>query len=129
MQLHLQQTPEHQTFDHHPATYCVVRDALTGRREAMFQVVQLGEGVRQYRTMDRRSMPPDFTFDEAIRLAMADETKRRATRPLRLPKPQDTRPRPQRANRWYAPVSPSTPIRRFFGPKSVVRSARKQATV
>jgi hypothetical protein len=63
----------------------------------MFQVVDLGEGVRQYRTMDRRTMPPDFSLDDAIRLAMVDECKRRAQRP---PKPQ----RPPR--RHYEQIAP-----------------------
>ncbi len=101
------------TFDGLTATYCVVRDALTGCRKAVFQVVQLGEGITQYRTMDRRTMPPDFTFDEAIKLAMADETKRRAQRPPKRPNPVT----PPRENPNFRNIRPMhLPAERGFRP-------------
>lgn len=137
MNVVIHQSNPHTTFDNHLATYCVIRDALTAKRVAMFQVVDLGEGVTQYRTMDRRSMPPDFTLNDAIRLAMADETRRRATRPPRRRHWTDIQPRPHPGTRFirpmpllpergFRPVSPTArPMRRLLCQKLQARSAQK----
>ncbi len=138
MNVVISQSNPHTTHDGHTGTHCTCFDALTARVVARFQVVQLGEGVTQYRTMDRRSMPPDFTFDEAITLAMADETKRRAQRPPRPPKPEPIRPnhhilrniRPMHlpAERGFRPVPPTArPMRRLMCQKLRERYAMKGA--
>jgi hypothetical protein len=137
MNVTIQQTPEHTTFDGLTATYCIARDALTGQRVAMFQVVQIEPGVVQYRTMDRRSMPPDFTFDDAIKLAMVDERRRRGTPPprRRLPDPapqrfpaqyRNIRPMPLPPDRGYRqPSDHARPMRRLLCAKLAERHARK----
>lgn len=138
MNIVISQSNPHTTFDGHPATYCTCFDALTARVVARFQVVQLGEGVTQYRTMDRRTMPPDFTFDEAIKLAMADETKRRAQRPPKRPHPvtppkehhilRNIRPMPLPPDRGYREPSPTArPMRRLMCQKLRERYAMKGA--
>ena len=125
MNVTIQQTPEHTTFDGHTATYCVARDALTGRRAAMFQVVQLGEGVTQFRTLDRRSMPPDFTLNDAIKLAMVDEERRRAKRPPRRPHWTEVQPRPHPGTRFIRPMQ-LPPERGFRTPPENARPMRRR---
>jgi hypothetical protein len=133
----IQQTPQHTTFDHYPATYAIVRDALTARRGAIFQVVDLGENVTQYRTLDRRSMPPDFELSDAIRLAMVYETKRRGATPPRkrpgVPTPakehsiaRNIRPMQLPPNRGYQrPPDTAPPMRRLMCDKLRARANRK----
>lgn len=123
MNVTIQQTAQHTTFDGHPATYCVVRDALTAQRVAMVQVVDLGEGVIQYRTMDRRSMPPDFTLNDAIKLAMTYETKRRGTAPPR----RQVRPEPRFVPSWHRNIRPMQlpPNRGYRRPSDSTRPMRQ----
>ena len=125
MNVIIQHTPEHTTSDGHSAIYCVCRDCLTGNRAAMFQVVQLGEGVVQYRTMDQRSMPPDFTLNDAISLAMVSESKRRATRPPinnRHPRPEP--PQPHHIGRYIRPMH-LPPNRGYQRPPDSARPLRR----
>lgn len=138
MNVTIQQTPQHVTFDGLMATYCIARDALTGRRAAMFQVVQLGEGIVQFRTMDRRSMPPDFGFSDALKLAMVYETQRGAQRPPKPRQPEPIRPnhsilrhiRPMHlpADRGFRSLPSNTrPMRRLLCHKLAARHAMKGA--
>lgn len=133
----IQQTPTHTTFDGLSASYAVCRDALTGRRVAMFQVVDLGEAVTQYRTMDRRSMPPDFTFDDAIKLAMADERTRRGNPPPMRRQPEPVRQHPDLrhirpmqlppARGFRHPLPAAHPMRRLLCERLAERYAAKGA--
>jgi hypothetical protein len=135
MNLVIHQSNPHTTFDGHNATYAVCFDALTAQRVAMVQVVQLGEGVTQYRTMDRRSMPPDFELNDAIELAMTDQ-QRRAQRPPKARQPEPIRPNhsisrnvhpmplpPERGFR--RPPDTAPPMRRLLCQKLADRSALK----
>jgi hypothetical protein len=131
----IQQPPTHTTFDGLTATYCVVRDALTGRRTALLEVVAVGEGVTEYRTMDRRTMPSDFTFDEAIKLAMGDEQRRRGTPPPIKRKPftplkehhilRNIRPMQLPPGRRYQPHPNTRPMRRLMCQKLRQRANRR----
>jgi hypothetical protein len=121
----IQQTPTHTTFDGYRASYAVCRDCLTGNRTAMFQIVQLGEGVVQFRTMAQRTMPPDFTINDAIRLATICETKRRATRPpIGNRQPRPTTPEPHRIGRRTRPMH-LPPTRGYQRPQDTARPVRR----
>ena len=125
MNVIIQHTPEHTTTDGLTATYAVCRDCLTGNRASMFQIVQLGEGVVQYRTMDQRTMPPDFTMKDAIALAMVYEAKRKASRPPIVNRqPRPIPPEPHRIGRHILPMH-LPPARGYQRPPESARPLRR----
>jgi hypothetical protein len=125
MNVVIQQTPEHRTHDGHTGTYAVLFDAPTARKVGMLQIVERGDGTVEYRDTDQRSLPLDFSMNDAIRFAIADQQRRRASRPAKPAKPQ--RIRRQRIDRWYTPPKPIRPMRQLLVTRLQARYAMKGA--
>jgi hypothetical protein len=119
----IQQTPEHRTHDGYTGTYAVLFDALTARKVGMLQIVERGDGTVEYRDTDQRSLPRDFTMNDAIRFVIADQQRRWASRSAKPAKPQ--RLRRQRIDRWYLPPKLIRPMRRLLVSRLQARYAQK----